>query len=262
MDKATIAQLILGTYEHDLFKPFWLPNRYHSQLGYTYLRQKGRSPVACAAVLLHAGTNATKLTRWEADFSRSSASLPRALAVASWIDALASASYSLLYDAHGKSQFKSFEQWPAACQNPFSRLPQWSDALGGGRLVAPAAAAGTAYSEARFRGPFLELLPSEKLRRQFTALADTLTKLRTTNAPDAEIKRVEDETWILMQEQMGQLTEAHDVLLAEAYRVFSERTYPPANDTRAGIAHEVGRQPVSRSTSQPAGWTWTGRVWL
>ena len=100
MDKTLIAELVLGTYADDRFKPFWLPNRLHSVLAYEYSRlveQKGEA--YCAAVLFHtSGSPSSQLRLHLAAFPVLAHRLPKALLLAPWIDRLASASYSLLVD--------------------------------------------------------------------------------------------------------------------------------------------------------------------
>lgn len=149
VDKAIIAELILGTYEHDLFKPFWLGNFQHALLGYAWQRAAGRSEARCAAVLLHSVRHfSANLARHLAWWTEEPHTLPKALLLAPAMDWIASASYGLYVEergedgaggdaeagaepvqieADGDPLHKQFEGWPLSIQNPFSRLPMWNE---------------------------------------------------------------------------------------------------------------------------------------
>ena len=234
MDKSLIAELVLGTYEHDLFKPFWLPNRLHADLGYEYLRQvEGKGEAHCAAVLFHTGAFDKQLKRHLAAFPETPHRLPKALIVAPWLDRLASASYAMLVDEKsGAERYGELEAWPASVQNPFSRLPVWTAAVPAGRLVAGDANIGTEFAEKLFQQPFTDLFPDPVLKQRLAELRAQLEARRVTLKPgDGRIVEVENAIADLVFTCLGQTSAPQRRLLREAYAVFAERTYPHPNDT-------------------------------
>lgn len=225
MNQDVMADLILGTYEHDLFKPFWLGNEQHSQIGYALLRTVNpHRPLRSVAILLH--TNfAANLALLTADGEAG----PQVLAAAPAIDRTASASYSLL--GEGSSQavgeaddmltvspqtsqeqpklaYQQIEEfWGTSVQNVFSRLPVWSAALGQGRVFAPPNQQGGTYVATQFRPLYRNLnqgTPAKVAKN--TMLHDVCSNFGTINEDQSN-------------------------LLAAVYPQFAERTYPHANDT-------------------------------
>lgn len=249
MDKAIIAELILGTYEHDLFKPFWLGNFQHALLGYAWQRAAGRSEARCAAVLLHNAENilpnrARHLDSWPAGQH----TLPRALLLAPAMDWIASASYAL-YDEEAETAaeerlsdgdeqpkptddrakrpaplHKRFEAWPASIQNPFSRLPVWEGAVLASRATAVISEQGTFGNAGDFvTERFRPKLAGEKWAEALTGALRDLGKAATAAAGRPVFERILARVRSLSAEQRD--------LLGQVYTAFPERTYPPPNDT-------------------------------
>lgn len=246
MDKAIIADLILGTYEHDLFKPFWLGNFQHALLGYAWQRAEGRREARCAAVLLHdVGGFSANLARHLAWWTDKPHTLPRALLLAPAMDWIASASYGLYVEqrdeedaagnaeanagpaptGEGKELHKRFEKWPPSIQNPFSRLPLWNETLGVRAAVAMSAGgtfgAGGDFVAQQFRPKFIS--GAEEAWRTVTNMLKKLEKA----APAAADQRVFER----ILARVSGLSAAQRTLLDKSYAAFPERTYPPPNDT-------------------------------
>lgn len=237
MDSTLAADIILGTYDHDRFKPFWLGGPQHALLGYVHARAvRGQSEACCMAILLHAANSMRREDKkfpyanlmawhgrtWPAAVRR----LPKALVAANWIDRIASSSYSMFgEDEDSKGLHTYLDQWRPSAQNPFSRLPQYDRSVVCGRTFRDVGNGGE-YAANLFRPALLS--PGEKAQWQGLVRA-LLAELRGDDAraggPDA----------VALYEQLASamraMTPDQAERLAAAYSVFGERTYPHPNDT-------------------------------
>lgn len=229
-----MADLVLGTYEHDLFKPFWLGNDKHSRLGYAFLNGKvPEHPLRRVAVLLHTDFQAN-LAQLQA---QESGSWPKVLMAAPLIDRIASASYSLLGEEKGEEAIEAAgiepvvangnkhrsgpkpvyqqiqETWPPSVQNPFTRLPVWSGPLHVDRLQGGKTPKGDGYQKG---GDYT----ASRLRPRFLSLGDG-----NVGAPHTGQK------FEAVVVNIVNTTNQQQELLTQSYPIFAERTYPHANDT-------------------------------
>lgn len=221
----TSVNLILGTYEHDLLKPFWLPNRHHAELGYLYLKSVQQStPTRYAAVFLHVPNSYyDHLNEFAKDHP--GVSLAKALLIAPVIDRLASASYSLL------DSFEDMKAWPPSVQNPFSRLLLYTKFNSLGRVRAEEGQTGSEFAESRFQQFLIDLSGSLGLQQTYKTLVAQLVHVRQTSSKRNEIDFAEDAIAESFKSFISQINSEQIIAVDSAYRVFAERTYPTANDT-------------------------------
>lgn len=222
MDKQMMAELVLGTYEHDLFKPFWLPNRDHALLGYEFQRNiKGASAFRSAAVLFHSFSYRNR-NQFNDNINRcrqdgiDPAVLPKALLVAPHLDLIASASYSMLED------YSAYQGWPGAVQNVFSRLPIRQARTHLLLSMDNSRPSGGQYGEQLFRQPFIASFSTEAIRTQFA---------EATVEGGADFIERSKRTAAVMQQHMSELSQAQIDFVQGIYSTFAERTYPSPNDT-------------------------------
>lgn len=224
MNESQLVQFVRGMTHHDIAKPFWLGNQWHTITGYAMLVALGRDETEALTALCHAFPHLERnLTRyWQFRDSEASETgeqsatwLPACLALASPLDTIAASSYTLmdekLKQPRGQKGLRGLSV--GSVQNPFSRLPRQHGDLG--LLIEPGDAAKLANELFRQR-----LQAEFKPPRAWAEIEDTIRFLGKDEGNGRELET-------LVHDFEG-LTWGH---VRPHFESFAERTYPPMNDT-------------------------------
>jgi hypothetical protein len=219
-----ITTFVRGMVWHDVAKPFALGTSKHTPLGYWLLHQAGYDEAWVAFIHGSTGENLPKALKAGGD------ALPAILLLTNPLDRIAASFYSLLSrrfrrtDFLGRSEDDVEKKYPLfhAWQNPFSRLPNYSEELERTFLIRES------YDGAE--------VPHNRLEQLDKALREKLI---------AELPPSWDQ--LIEQEELSRATRADVALEASPdeeadgeallrtllpfQAQYPERTYPPANDT-------------------------------